>query len=207
MNRSLIYTIGHSTHPIVYFLELLELYQVNCIVDVRSLPASRFNPQFNKKSLTNSLEQHGIKYFHFGEEFGARQTDPQFLTTDGRVDFDKIRSSDKFKKGIERLQQGVRDGFVIALMCSEGDPLNCHRFSLISIALTNFEVKHILKDKSAISQEQLEDQLLEMYAKKLPTSDMFQSNFSRNELLKAAYRLKNKEVGYSPKAHTRGSRR
>lgn len=204
MSRPVIYSIGHSTHPIEYFLELLKHYNVNCVVDVRSLPASRFNPQYNKKALTNAMEQQEIKYLHFGEEFGARQTDPGLLDEDRKVDFEKMRNSEKFKKGIERLWRGAQDGYVIALMCSESEPLNCHRFSMISIALKDFEVKHILKEKSVVSQEQLEDKLLEMYSKKLPKSDMFKLNVIRSELLNAAYRLRNKEVAYSPEAYKRG---
>src|SRR5688572_21081734 len=103
MTKPIIYTIGHSTHPIDYFLELLEHYGVNCIVDVRSLPASRFNPQFNKKSLASSLKAKGTEYMHFGEAFGARQTDRLLLDNEGRVDFEKTRGTEKFINAIGRL--------------------------------------------------------------------------------------------------------
>jgi len=197
MEKQIIYTIGHSTHPIQYFLELLNAYHVNCVVDVRSVPASRFNPQYNKKSLSISLNDHRIAYLHFGEEFGARQTDPSLLDDEGRVDFEKMRASKNFLKGVERLRKGSRDGYTIALMCSEAEPLSCHRFSMISCALTDFDVKHILKDKSLISQEALEDQMLKMYSKKL-SQPIFQSEIARAETLAAAYTLINREVGYFP---------
>jgi hypothetical protein len=131
------------------------------------------------------------------EEFGARHTDP-LLLTNGRVDFDKVRKSGSFRKGVERLRHGVNKGFTIALMCAEADPLECHRFSMISFALKDeFDIVHILKDKSSITQYDLEGELLKKYKKKMLTSDLFQSAHTYDERLKAAYKLLNDEIGYS----------
>lgn len=207
MAKPVIYTIGHSTHEIEYFIELLKHHGVNCVVDVRSLPASRFNPQYNKNALADSLTKRGITYLHFGEEFGARQTDPSLLDEGGRVDFEKIRDSQKFTKGIERLTKGLQEGNTIALMCSEAEPLHCHRFSMISVALKDFDVRHILKDKSVRTQEQLENDLLKMYSTKLPAPDMFQSQHADQDRLRLAYKLLNKSVAYSPASHKRGFRK
>jgi uncharacterized protein (DUF488 family) len=175
-----IYTIGHSTHPADYFLELLTTHSINCVVDVRSVPASRFNPQFNKNRLAEFLGKNNITYLHFAQEFGARRTDPSLLDEERRVDFGKVRASEDFKKGIERIRQGVEKGFSIALMCAESDPLECHRFLMISTALQDagFEVRHILKDKSSLSNSQLEDQLLKKYHKKLVKPGIFASNLT-----------------------------
>ncbi len=83
-------------------------------------------------------------------------------------------------------------------MCSESNPLECHRFSMISLALETdgFEVKHILKDKSIKSNLELEFQLLEKYLSKSLTPDMFPLTIS--EQLTEAYRLRNKEIAFSP---------
>ncbi|MEI9919515.1 MAG: DUF488 domain-containing protein [Bacteroidota bacterium] len=195
-----IYTIGHSTHEINYFIDLLQGYNIDCVVDVRTLAASRFNPQYNKSALSESLRDHKITYIHMPEEFGARHTDPALLTN-GRVDFDKVRKSETFKKGVERLRHGVNKGFTIALMCAEADPLDCHRFSLISFALKDeFDIVHILKDKSSVTQQELEQELLKKYKKKLLTSDLFQSAHTYDERLRAAYKLQNEEIGYSADA-------
>src|SRR5690242_16399997 len=186
-----LFTIGHSTHEINCFVDLLKAYGVNCVVDVRTLAASRFNPQYNKSALSASLRDHKITYIHMPDEFGARHTDPA-LITNGRVDFDKVRKSESFNKGVERLRHGVNKGFTIALMCAEAEPLECHRFSLISFALKDeFEIIHILKDKSSITQHDLEQELLKKYKKKLLTSDLFQSAHTYDERLKAAYKLQN----------------
>jgi len=194
-----IFTIGHSTHEIGYFLDLLKSHGINCVVDVRTLAASRFNPQYNKAKLSESLKDNGITYIHMPEEFGARHADPA-LQTNGRVDFDKVRKSEAFNKGVERLNHGVNKGFTIALMCAEADPLECHRFSLISFALKDdFEVYHILKDNSVITNLDLEQELLKKYKKKLLTSDLFQSAHTYQERVRAAYKLQNEEIGWTAK--------
>jgi uncharacterized protein (DUF488 family) len=206
MTNPIIYTIGHSTHPIDYFLELLQRYHVNCVVDVRSMPASRFNPQFNKKSLASSLKSKGIGYLHFGDSFGARQTDPLLMDDDGRVDFEKVRNTNKFKDALSRIRKGAHDGYSIALMCSEAEPLSCHRFVMISPALKDFKVHHILKDQSILNQEDLEEQLLKKFSKELSQTKVFESNNDKSQKLTAAYKMMNKIMGYMPdddkKSHT-----
>ncbi|ANE50636.1 DUF488 family protein [Flavisolibacter tropicus] len=200
MNKPIIYTVGHSTHQLDYFVSLIQEYGVTCLIDVRSVAASSYNPQYNQEPLKNYLKNHGVTYLHFSEEFGARFTDPDLLDDDGQVDFEKVRKSWSFKNGVERLWQGVEKGFVIAMMCSESEPLDCHRFSMVSLALVRdgFDVKHILKDKSLKSHTDLESILLKKYDKKLPKPDIFNPNVSVADQLKEAYRLKNKEIGFSP---------
>jgi hypothetical protein len=137
---------------------------------------------------------------HFPEEFGARHNDPDLLDENGKVDFEKVRRSWIFKNGVDRLWQGVEKGFVIALMCAESEPFDCHRFSMISVALEKegFEVQHILKDKTLLANAVLEQQLLKKYEKYLPKPDMFQPNITIQDQLKAAYRIRNMEIAFSP---------
>ena len=201
MTKPIIYTIGHSTHPIDYFLEILKYYHVNCVVDVRSMPASRFNPQFNKKSLASSLKDNGIDYLYFGESFGARQTDLLLLDNEGRVDFEKVRNTEKFSDGIGRIWKGAHDGYLIALMCSEAEPLSCHRFVMISPALKDFKVHHILKDQSILNQEDLEEQLLKKFSKELSQTKVFESNDDKSQKLAAAYKMMNRIAGFIPHEH------
>ncbi|HZY80421.1 MAG TPA: DUF488 domain-containing protein [Cyclobacteriaceae bacterium] len=189
--RAVVYTIGHSSHAIGWFIELLLSQGVNCVVDVRSIAASRFNPQYNKKKLDEALKEKGIAYLHMPEEFGARQTSPDILTG-GKVDFEKVRRSDAFNKGVERIREGVKKGYSIALMCAEAEPLDCHRFSMISVALKDeFEVLHILKDKTIITNADLEEKLLRKFQKKLSPS-LFEDR------LIAAYNLQNLSIAFSP---------
>ncbi len=134
------------------------------------------------------------------ESFGARHTDPDVLDEDGRVDFHSIRKTWSFKEGIEKVIIDIENGKVMALMCSESDPLACHRFSMISFELERqgIEVRHILKDKTSCLNSDLEQQILKKYSKKIPHPDLFQPDISIDDQLRAAYRLHNKEVAYSP---------
>jgi uncharacterized protein (DUF488 family) len=193
--KNVIYTIGHSTHHQDYFLNLLKDHAINCVVDVRSIAASRFNPQYNKKRLSGFLKDHEISYMHFPEEFGARHTEPLLLDEAGRVDFEKVRRSEKFIDGMKRLHDGLERNFSIALMCAEADPLECHRFGMITPALkkSGVDINHILKDSSVISNETLEGKLLVKYRNKL-SGDLFSSP----NALEKAYRLLNIEIGYTP---------
>lgn len=200
MENQVIYTVGHSTHTLDYFWELLQSQSVNCLIDVRSVAASAYNPQFNKEPLSNFLRKKSIVYMHFAKEFGARHINTDLLDEEGKVDFDKVQKSGSFKNGVERLWRGVEKGFTIALMCSESDPFDCHRFSMVSVALekVGFEVKHILKDKVIKTNAQLETQLLRKYDKKIPKPSIFEPDISLDMQIKMAYRLRNKEIAYSP---------
>jgi uncharacterized protein (DUF488 family) len=200
MDKPIIYTVGHSTHPLNFFLSLLQQYNINCLVDVRSLAASSYNPQYNKEPLSNFLKNNGIIYMHFPEEFGARHSDPDLLDEKGKVDFAKVRKSWNFKNGVDRLWLGIDKGYTITLMCSESDPFDCHRFSMITVALqqAGFEVLHIMKDKTLKSTSDLEQLLLKKYAPQLPTPDMFQSNVTLEDQLNVAYRLRNMDIAFSP---------
>lgn len=114
------------------------------------------------------LRSHEIRYLHFGNEFGARQTEPGLLSDDGKVDFERVQQTSLFLKGIQRLAQGLDKGFQIALMCSESDPLACHRFSMIAVALAanGFDVLHIVKDKTLLTQEAADQILIKKHHKK-----------------------------------------
>ncbi len=200
MDKPVIYTIGHSTHQPEYFLELIHEYGINCLADVRSVQTSAKSPQYDQEPFKTFLKKNKIIYLNFAEEFGDRQTDPDLLDSKGKLDFDKVRNRRLFKSGLDRIRQGVEIGYVIAIMCSESDPLDCHRFSMVSVGLEDdgFDVRHILKDKTIKSNLELENALVRKYDKKLPQKDLFNPDISFEMQLKVAYRLKNKEIGYVP---------
>ena len=201
------YTVGHSNHEIEYFHEILEAHSINCIIDVRSVPASAYTPQFNKDNLKNYLRAHNIQYLHFGEEFGARRTDYDCLDENGQIDFLKVSRTTKFLKGVERLERGLTKGFNISLMCSEAEPIECHRFALISRYLKDngFRICHILKDKSIREQEEVEKEMIDEYINKgkIPAPlagngqfALFEDDMSDKDRRNKAFLLKNKEIGY-----------
>lgn len=194
-----IFTVGHSNHTIEYFLELLQTHDINCIVDVRSTPASTYNPQFNQSPLSNFLKLNHILYMHFGKEFGARQEEKNILDKNGKVNFEAFRQTAAFLDGVKRIKKGLDKNFKIALMCSESNPMECHRFSMVAVYLeknVGLNIQHILKDKTLISNTLLEKELLKKYKKKLPQPSLFEPNITPEQQLKAAYQLHNQEIGW-----------
>ena len=197
--KDIIYTVGHSNQTIESFQEELASFNINCIVDVRSTPYSKFTPQFNAEALSAVLKKNGIAYLHFGKEFGARRYDA--IGDNNQVDFEMAAKTDAFANGIRRLDNGLSKGFKIALMCSEANPLECHRFSLVSRFLfeNGYDVHHILKTGVEVTHQKLLDQMIAEYVqkKKIPEVDLlFVGEFTKEEQIKAAYHVKNLEIGY-----------
>jgi uncharacterized protein (DUF488 family) len=131
MNASL-FTIGHSSHRIESFLELLYARKLQVVVDVRSAPYSRYRPQFNRRQIEESLKLSGFRYLFMGDLIGGKPTDPTLLDSRGRVDYLKLAAGENFRHGLDRLEKGLAAGWRIALMCAEEDPLKCHRHWLIA---------------------------------------------------------------------------
>ena len=198
-NRNCIYTIGHSNQSLDDFLKKLLACKINCVIDVRSIPASNYSPQFNREILENYLKNHHIKYEFFGYEFGARRMDS--INDEGQVDFEEAIHTPLFQKGIKRFNL-LFDNSSLAFMCSEANPLECHRFSLVARFFheQGYEVRHILKDLGILSHEQLEKEMVDKYKNKknsqLPEIDEIFGTYSAKDQLRDAYRLKNKEIGY-----------
>jgi uncharacterized protein (DUF488 family) len=157
----MIYTIGHSNHPAQRFVELLRQHDIGAVADVRSMPFSRFNPQFNREKLACALREAGIHYVFLGQELGARTKDPALLDEDGQVSYLKLARSQAFRRGLERVMAGMRE-HRIALMCAERDPLQCHRTLLISPELerAGVPVTHILPDGALETHAHLTERLL-----------------------------------------------
>ncbi|TXL61579.1 DUF488 domain-containing protein [Aeromicrobium terrae] len=139
-------TVGHSTHAIEHFLALLTRHGVTAVADVRSVPASRFTPQFNRPVLKRSLADHGIKYVFLGQELGAR-SDDRSCYVNGQVQYERLAQTVPFGEGIERLLKGAATER-IAVLCAEQEPLDCHRTVLVSRVLADrgASVAHIHGD-------------------------------------------------------------
>lgn len=138
MEKKRIYTIGHSTHPIEEFLEIIEAYKIELLVDIRHYPGSKHCPQFGKENLKSELEKHSILYIHLPELGGRRRPDktsevnsgwrsPQFK---GYADY--MQTHD-FKMALQELMT-LAQIYTTVMMCSEAVPWRCHR-SLVGDAL------------------------------------------------------------------------
>lgn len=193
-----IYTIGHSIHEIDKFISLLKDNNIDTIVDVRSIPYSKFASQFNRETLKNYLKENNIYYIYMGDLLGARYEDRSLLFDDGKVNFKKVQETVPFQTGISRLEKGLSKGYKISLMCSEKEAFDCHRFVLISefLARNGISIKHIYPDK-IVSQKFLEQQLLKKYEKKLPVANLFDQEITDELRLKLAYEFRNKDIAYN----------
>ncbi|MGI9249606.1 MAG: DUF488 domain-containing protein [Pseudohongiellaceae bacterium] len=196
---NILFTVGHSVHPINKFIGLLQQHDINVVADVRSVPFSRFNPQFNKKRLAASLHEQGIQYEFFGEELGARAKEPSCYV-DGQVQYALLAKRPAFKRAVKKLVNNARN-HRIALMCAEKEPLDCHRTILVSEALANAgqQVQHVLADGTLEPHQDTLDRLLDITG--TSHDDLFQdkAEFRRQAVRKQeeriAYRLPESNAG------------
>ena len=142
-----IFTIGHSNHDLLEFLDILKKYDVRMLVDLRSEPYSKYAPQFNKSEFQQHVEAAGIKYRYSGSSIGGKPKDTSLYTSSGKPDYDKLAATPQFQdelKAITALAEKLR----IVLMCSEGNPTECHRERIIAPVLKSWGIKvvHILPD-------------------------------------------------------------
>jgi uncharacterized protein (DUF488 family) len=191
----LIYTVGHSNHPVEHLLALLQRHGVTALADVRSTPYSRFNPQFRREALAASLSNCGIEYLFLGEALGARSKDRSCYDADGRVSYRKLAASDLFRHGIERLLE-LANTHRVAIMCAEKDPLDCHRTILVARELVKggVSVAHILATSEIESHTQAMARLRGKL--KIQTSDLFGADLDEE-----AYEMRGRQIAYvDPKA-------
>ncbi len=199
----MIYTIGHSNYDCDYFMELLFKFKINTVVDVRSVPFSKYVPHFNKDNIKNLLNNYGIHHVYMGEELGIIKDNSSLLSKDGYLDYEKVKETVLFKNGIIRIRDGFSKGYTIAIMCTEKDPIDCHRSILIGRELhkEKYDIVHILFDGSMETQIQLEGRLLNMYFPVKMQQDLFniiEPYKSEDEILNKAYKLRNIDIGYRP---------
>jgi uncharacterized protein (DUF488 family) len=156
----ILYTIGHSNHPIESFLALLAGAGITALADVRSAPYSRRLPQFGREALRRSLTEAGIAYVFLGDKLGARPADPACYR-DGVADYGLIAATPGFAEGIGRLLDGARR-HRICVMCAEKEPLDCHRTILVARALRarGARIRHILADGTIEEAEATDRRLL-----------------------------------------------
>lgn len=190
-----ILTIGHSTHPVEKFLELLGKNGVTALCDVRSAPYSRMNPQFNRETLRDILQKAGVAYFFLGKELGARSDNPACYKNH-QVQYELLEKTAPFQKGVDKVCELAKK-YCVALMCAEKDPLACHRTILVSRALAGkgLNIEHILADGAIEAHDQAIARLLKQLH--LPEADMFRA---KDEIIDEAYRKQGQAIAYEEKA-------
>jgi len=148
-----IWTIGHSTRSIDEFIGFLRAHEIQLLVDVRTIPRSRHNPQFNTDTLALSLRDTSLQYRHLPELGGLRKPKEDSVNNGWRNasfrGFADYMQTDKFLKALESLMANSRLQ-PTAIMCAEAVPWRCHR-SLIADALMirGWEVRHVMSPEKA----------------------------------------------------------
>ncbi len=132
-----LFTIGHSTREIGEFIELLAGHSITQLVDIRTIPESRHNPQFKQIALKKSLEENGIGYIYLKKLGGLRPVVKDSINDAWRNksfrNYADYMQSEEFREGLEELMRLARKT-TTAIMCAEAVPWRCHR-SLVSDAL------------------------------------------------------------------------
>lgn len=189
-------TVGHSNHSLEVFLGLLFDHGTTALVDVRSAPYSRFNPQFNREKLAAVLKGQGIAYIYLGHELGGRSEDPSCYDGEtGCIRYDLVAKEPRFHDGLKRVLHGAKD-HRITLMCAEKQPLDCHRTLLVGHELDKIgvEVAHILPGSDLQSHAAAMDALLDRFPTCGPS--LLEPHRSRAEQVAAAVAEQAKIVGH-----------
>lgn len=157
---SILYTVGHSSHLLEAFLDLLRQHGIQLVADVRSSPYSRHAPQFNKESLENRLQETGCSYSYLGHVLGGHPQEHQFYDPEGYVLYDRIAASPAFQQEMNALLVQAAKA-PTALLCGEEDPSECHRRLMLGRVARDrgFEVLHLrgdgcLQNETSMAEEQ-----------------------------------------------------
>ena len=159
MEKSTLYSIGHGNKSIETLIDELKHFSIDYLIDIRSKPYSKYNPQFNQNNIKLSLLNKGIKYTFMGDVLGGLPDDSSCYTN-GHVDYEKLKEKDFFKNGLQRLITAHNKKIKIVIMCSESKPEECHRTKLIGEELIELGINlnHITRTKNRQKQLIIKDQ-------------------------------------------------
>jgi uncharacterized protein (DUF488 family) len=205
VSRSRLYTIGHSNHEFARFVELLRNAGVTAVADVRSQPFSQRYPQFNRPQLQAGLADADLVYAFLGEELGGRPRDSSLYDVEGRLRYERVRQTAFFQRGLDRLENAL-DSFAVALLCSEEDPIICHRGLMIAPALVERQIlpNHLRGDGALETTEEFEARLLAETKVGVGILDGLFTDVidgeERQRLLEEAYRLQARRKAFRLRA-------
>ena len=177
MEKSKIYSIGHGNKKINDFISELKSFDIKYLLDIRSKPFSKWNPQFNQGILKNTIEKENIKYLFIGDVLGGLPKDKSCYDKDGKVLYKEIKNKEFFKGGLSRIIIANEKNIKVVLMCSESNPEECHRSKLIGEELlkkSGISINHIISKDTLKSQEIVINEL----TKGKSTRDIFGNEIS-----------------------------
>jgi uncharacterized protein (DUF488 family) len=196
-----LFSVGHSNQELSQLIALLEKAGVAAVADVRSSPYSGRLPQFNRAPLESEMKRSGIAYVFLGDLLGGRPRDRELYDADGRVEYERVRATAEFHSGLERLLSGL-ERYTVAMLCSEDDPLDCHRGLMIAPAAKEQGASplHLRKDGSTETMEAMELRLLAetgMAARDdVPLFAPLLTDEDRRAALAEAYRIMNRRKAF-----------
>ena len=129
-----VFTIGYGSRTLDDFVRVLQNYDIEFVLDVRSAPYSRFKPEFSKDALETHLREHAIRYIYLGDQLGGQPKDRDCYEDD-KVVYARVKEKAFYRAGLERVRAAFRRQRRVVLMCSEGKPEMCHRSKLIAASL------------------------------------------------------------------------
>lgn len=155
--QSVVYTVGHSNHTLVVFLDLLQRYAIDVLVDTRSRPHSTYVPHFNHDMLKPAIAGAGLRFVFLGGELGGRPEGAEYYDEKGHVRYDRVAQRADFLQGVAKLEKGAVS-HKIAMFCSEENPAKCHRRLLIGRVMIErgTQILHIRGDGSLQTEAELE---------------------------------------------------
>lgn len=157
---AILYMVGHSNYPLKQFQSMLEREKVTLLYDIRMIPFSRYVPQYNQTTLPDTLKECGIEY-RYRSDIGPRVEGDTPLYDKNGFNYNKALERERIVEGLKLLVEELGDDDVVAIMATKKEPLECHRFLVLSRVLQNMghTIKHILPDDT-VDTELLEKRLI-----------------------------------------------
>lgn len=178
-----LYSIGHGRKSFEELIKELNSFGISFLIDVRTVPYSKWSPQFNQELFKSELKSRtNIRYDWWADResdtyIGGRPLDDSCFDDEGYFDYNKMAKYPSFQKGLERLVIAQENGFKVALMCSESDPSECHRSKLIGRELFvqyNINMLHIIDSHKVLTEKDVISKLTkgawpDMFNSPMPT--------------------------------------
>jgi uncharacterized protein (DUF488 family) len=192
-----LFTIGYSGHSANSFVDLVVNNEIDVVCDVRSTPFSAYKPDFSRAPFKAHLNKAGVKYKFLGDLLGARPSDRTCYVS-GQATYDRISKSSFFQEGLSRIKTGTRS-LNLALVCSERDPIECHRAILVCRNLPEMHdyITHIHTDGRSESQPELDTRLVDLFG--LTPPPLLQQEGDWLKAVSKAYEKQGDSIAYREK--------
>ena len=158
MEKTNIFSIGHGQKTAEEFISELQSFGIQFLIDVRTSPFSKWATHFNQDLIETLLSKYQIRYVYMGDKIGGRPLNDECYDEAGFFDYEKMAQVQEFKEGLARLVTAKTNGCIVAIMCSESDPTQCHRSKLIGRELYfnhDIDIQHIIAPNKVKSEMQI----------------------------------------------------